>query len=99
MDVLVIGGTGFIGPHLVRLVAETGRSVGVFHRGKSRPDLPAEHIFGDWRDLPKVKPMADVVVDLILASGAQAREFMATFRGHARRVIVASSADPAVFRR
>jgi nucleoside-diphosphate-sugar epimerase len=93
MDVLVIGGTGFIGPYLVRQLAEMGHSVGVFHRGKSRPDLPAEHIFGDWRDLPKLKPTAEIVVDLILASGAQAREFMATFRGRARRVVVASSAD------
>ena len=93
MDVLVIGGTGFIGRYLVHRLAETGRSVGVFHRGKSRPDSPAEHIFGDWRDLQKLKPKAEIVVDLILASGAQAREFMATFRGRARRVVAASSGD------
>ncbi|HXP85128.1 MAG TPA: NAD-dependent epimerase/dehydratase family protein [Bryobacteraceae bacterium] len=93
MDVLVIGGTGFIGQFLVRQLAAMGRSVCVFHRGKSRPDLPAEHIFGDWRDLPKLKPRADIVVNLILASGAQAREFMAVFRGRARRVVAASSAD------
>jgi nucleoside-diphosphate-sugar epimerase len=93
MDVLVIGGTGFIGPYLVRLLAGMGHSVGVFHRGKSRLDLPAEQIFGDWRDLPKLKLKTDIVVDLILASGAQARELMATFHGRARRVIAASSAD------
>jgi nucleoside-diphosphate-sugar epimerase len=93
MDVLVIGGTGFIGPYLVRLLAGMGHSVGVFHRGRSRLDLPAEHVFGDWRDLPKLKLKTDIVVDLILASGAQARELMATFRGRARRVIAASSAD------
>jgi len=93
MDVLVIGGTGFIGPYLIRLLAKMGHSVGVFHRGKSRPDLPAEHILGNWRDLPKLKLKADIVVDLILASGAQARELMATFRGGARRIVAASSAD------
>ena len=93
MHVLAIGGTGFIGPFLVRELAELGHSVTVFHRGKSRPDLPATHILGDWRDLPKLKPKADVVVDLILASGAQARERMTTFRGRARRIVAASSAD------
>lgn len=88
----MIGGTGFIGSYLVRLLAGMGHSVGVFHRGKSRLDLPAEHIFGDWHDLPKLKLKTDIVVDLILASGAQARELMAAFHGRARRVIAASSA-------
>jgi nucleoside-diphosphate-sugar epimerase len=93
MDILVIGGTGFLGPHLVRLLAEKGHCVAVFHRGQSRPDLPAKHIYGDWKDLPKLKLTADIVVDLILASGAQARDLVAAFRGRARRVVVASSAD------
>jgi nucleoside-diphosphate-sugar epimerase len=44
MDVLVIGGTGFIGPFLIRQLAGIGYSVGVFHRGQSQADLPAEHI-------------------------------------------------------
>jgi nucleoside-diphosphate-sugar epimerase len=44
MDVLVIGGTGFTGPHLVRQLAAMGHNVRVFHCGKSRPDLPVEHI-------------------------------------------------------
>src|SRR5215469_3369405 len=93
MDILVIGGTGFIGPYLVRLLAQAGHSVRVFHRGKSQPDLAAEHILGDRRDIPKLKLTADIVVDLILASGTQARELMATFHGRARRVVAASSAD------
>jgi uncharacterized protein YbjT (DUF2867 family) len=56
VDVLVIGGTGLIGPYLVRQLAAIGHSVSVFHRGKSLPDLPAKHIFGNWRELPKLKP-------------------------------------------
>ncbi len=93
MDVLVIGGSGFIGPYLVRQLAAMDHSVRVFHRGKSLTELPAEHILGDWRDLPRLKLKADIVVDLILASGEQAREFMAAFHGRARRVVAASSAD------
>jgi nucleoside-diphosphate-sugar epimerase len=93
MDVLVIGGTGFIGPFLIRQLASIGYSIGVFHRGRSQADLPAEHIYGDWQDLPKLNLRADIVVDLILASGAQAKQLMASFHGRARRVVVASSAD------
>ncbi len=96
MKILVIGGTGFIGPHLVRWLAEKGHSVAVFHRGKSgppHPDLPAEHILGDRRDLPKLGLKADLVIDLILSSAIQARATMDAFRGIARRVIAASSMD------
>src|SRR5579862_1312923 len=93
MRALVIGGTGFIGPHVARELLRQGHSVAVFHRGKSKMDLPVEHILGDWSDLPKLRPRADVVIDLILSSERQARELMDTFRGVARRVIAASSGD------
>jgi len=93
MKVLLIGGTGFIGPHVVRALSEMGHSVAVFHRGKSKMDLPAEHILGDRRDLARLRLKADVVIDLILSSGAQAQELMDAFRGVARRVIAASSCD------
>jgi nucleoside-diphosphate-sugar epimerase len=93
MKILVIGGTGFIGPHLVRELSQTGHSVSVFHRGSTQPQLPAESILGDRRDLAALRPKADVVIDLILSSGAQAETLMATFRGVAGRVLVASSMD------
>ena len=93
MRVLVIGGTGFIGPHLVRRLAGMGHSVAIFHRGNGGADLPAEHIRGDRRDLSTFHLQADVVIDLILSSGAQARALMDAFRGVARRVVAASSAD------
>src|SRR4051812_49273877 len=93
MRILVIGGTGFIGRPLVRHLAEMGHSVAVFHRGNTPVDLPAEHILGERADLPSLRPKADVVVDLILSSGAQAQALMETFRGVARRVVAASSID------
>lgn len=91
MKILVIGGTGFIGPHVVRRLTGRNHQVVVFHRGQSKMDLPVEHILGDRSALPKVN--ADVVIDLILSSGKQARAMMDTFRGIARRVVAASSCD------
>jgi nucleoside-diphosphate-sugar epimerase len=93
MRILVIGGTGFIGPHLVRQLFEMGHSVSVFHRGGTPADLPAEQILGDRRDLALIRPKADAVIDLILSSGTQARSLMEAFRGVAGRVLAASSMD------
>lgn len=41
MRVLVVGGTGFIGPYVVRALVEQGHEVSVFHRGSSEAELPA----------------------------------------------------------
>jgi len=93
MRLLIIGGTGFIGRHLVRELTRMGHSVAVFHRGSTHPDLQADHILGDRRDLATHRPKADVVIDLILSSGAQAEALMKAFRGVARRIVAASSMD------
>ena len=49
LDILILGGTGFIGPHMVREALRRGHSVTLFNRGKSNntlfPDL--ETIKGD----------------------------------------------------
>lgn len=39
MDILVLGGTGFIGPHMVREALNRGHGVGLFNRGRSNRDL------------------------------------------------------------
>jgi nucleoside-diphosphate-sugar epimerase len=93
MKILVIGGTGFIGPHLVRQLSQMGHSVSIFHRGNTRVPLPAESILGERRDLAVLRPKVDVVVDLILSSGAQAQALMEAFRRFAGRVVAASSID------
>jgi nucleoside-diphosphate-sugar epimerase len=93
MRILVIGGTGFIGPPVVRELARMGHSVAVFHRAGANSELPAEHILGERRDLAVLRPKADIVIDLILSSGAQANALMEVYRGIARRVVAASSMD------
>ena len=70
-----------------------GHSVSVFHRGRTPAHLPAESILGERRDLAVLRLKADVVIDLILSSGAQAESLMKAFRGVAGRVVAASSMD------
>ena len=41
LDLLILGGTGFIGPHLVRLAVARGHRVTIFTRGRRDGDLPA----------------------------------------------------------
>ena len=41
MRVLIIGGTHFIGPAVVRSLHEMGHEVTVFHRGQTTADLPS----------------------------------------------------------
>ncbi len=49
MDLLILGGTGFIGPHLVRAAVAAGHNVSVFNRGSRNDQLPAgvEGLIGD----------------------------------------------------
>ena len=93
MRILVIGGTGFIGRRLVRELASMGHEVSVLTRNGAHAQLPAETIVGERRDLSTLRPRADVAIDLILSSGAQARQLMDTFRDVAKRVVAASSID------
>lgn len=99
MRILLIGGTGFIGPAVARRLQRAGAEVTLFHRRPREQAFAAmNHIFGDCNDLQasasafrRLAP--DVVVDLILSSGRQARQLMEAFRGVAGRVIALSSMD------
>src|SRR5580658_1437159 len=100
MKVLLIGGSGFIGPHVACQLLDQGHQVAVFHRGKAKAALPesALQILGDRQALadsaPEFRRFApDIVVDLILSSERQAGELMKTIRGISDRVVALSSGD------
>ncbi|HEY0590472.1 MAG TPA: NAD-dependent epimerase/dehydratase family protein [Thermoanaerobaculia bacterium] len=49
MSILILGGTGFIGPNQVRYAVRRGHKVTLFNRGKTNPGLfpDVEHLEGD----------------------------------------------------
>jgi nucleoside-diphosphate-sugar epimerase len=100
MRVLVLGGTGFIGTHIVRALLGAGHEVTIFRRQRSSFDLPRDvgAIVGDRNKLEasvtefrNLRP--DVVVDVIAYTEQQARDLTATFNGIAKRAVVLSSSD------
>lgn len=100
MQVLVIGGTGFTGTHVLRRLVEAGHSVAVFHRGQTRTELPptVQHIYGERENLSTFasdfkKFAPDVVLDMIPYIEQDALTLMDTFRSLARRVVAISSMD------
>jgi nucleoside-diphosphate-sugar epimerase len=100
MRVLVIGGTGFIGPAVVTRLVERGHAVALFHRGQTMADLPteAQHMLGDRHDLaafvgPFQRFAPEVVLDMRPQSERDARAVVDLFTGLARRTVAISSQD------
>jgi nucleoside-diphosphate-sugar epimerase len=100
MKILLLGGTGFIGRHVTRLLVEQGHNVAVFSRSASNAELPdsAERIAGNRRTLADYRNAfrrfaPDVVVDFILSSERQARASMECFHGVTKRIVALSSGD------
>lgn len=100
MKILILGGTRFIGPAVVKQLWEQGHRVALFHRGQTNIRLPegVEEILGDRNKLSGYAPMfkrirPEIVVDMAPFSGHDARTAMETFKGIARRIVAVSSQD------
>lgn len=100
MNVLVIGGTRFMGPDVVSGLVEKGHNVTVLHRGQTIAKSPAgvNQITGDRDNIEKYKSAImkcnpDVVIDMILLNEQQADELLNVISGIARKLVVVSSGD------
>src|SRR5262245_41778025 len=98
MKILAIGATGFIGPFVMQQLQQQGHSVTVFHRGKTPAPHGVQEIVGDRNHLADYRQELarqnfDIVIDFVLSSERQARQFMDTLRGITTRVIALSSMD------
>jgi nucleoside-diphosphate-sugar epimerase len=98
--ILIIGGTRFVGPPLVRRLHDQGHTVWLFHRTPSTVDLPdgVQHILGDRYYLADFMGGFDavqpsVVVDMIPLTEADAQTVMQLFKGMVERVVALSSQD------
>jgi nucleoside-diphosphate-sugar epimerase len=100
MRILVIGGTRFMGPHIIRNLCAAGHEVSVFHRGQTRAELPGgvKEILGNRdclseyaSDFRRLSP--EVVLDMFAMHEQHACDLMTTFTGIAKRMVVASSVD------
>lgn len=100
MRILVLGGTGFIGPAVLTRLSDQGHEVAVFHRGQTNADLSVgiQHILGDRRHLAdyadSFKRFApEVALDMQPMREQDAREVVGLFKGLARRTVAISSQD------
>jgi 2'-hydroxyisoflavone reductase len=95
LKVLILGGTGFIGPHFVRVLGEAGHTLTLFNRGKRDPEAKpgVEQLLGDRNgqiDALKGRDW-DVVID---NSGYTPRQVKATadlLKGHVEQYVFISS--------
>ena len=99
MKILVIGGTRFLGYHLVRRLLQDGQEVTLFNRGLTPDDFGSsvERLRGDRQDRAgfqlKLRSRSfDAVVDLISYTGEDSRSAVDTLRGRAGHYVHISSA-------
>jgi len=98
VNILIIGGTGYMGRITVRLLLDRGDDVTVFSRGTSRPEWwdRVEHIQGDREDREdfeaklKGKPF-DVVIDSQAYKKEDVESAAAAFRGNIGRYLMVST--------
>jgi 2'-hydroxyisoflavone reductase len=93
VNLLVLGGTRFVGRHLVADALERGWNVTVFHRGTTpNPHPRAREILGDRRrDLDRLDGRWDAVVDMCGYLPAEVASSVAMLRNRVDRYAFVSS--------
>ncbi len=96
LRILILGGTGFIGPHQVRYAVERGHKLTLFNRGKTNPGLfpNVEHIEGD-RAVSKLDALKtgewDAVIDNPSTLPRWVREAAEILKGRAGQYVFIST--------
>ena len=102
MRVLLIGGTNFIGPHVIAVLHRQGHELTVYHRGLHEPELPAgvRHIHSSRAGAPVLHfpaalsdPKPEIVLHMFPVGQDDAQAAAAWFAGVARRIVALSSGD------
>jgi nucleoside-diphosphate-sugar epimerase len=102
MRVLMIGGTGFIGPFVAKPLCDHGHEVTVFHRGQHesllspnvrqfRSEQAAMPVLSFPPDL--LRADFEIVIHMIPMGEADARAAVQAFTGRAARLVALSSGD------
>ena len=96
LRILILGGTGFIGPHQVRYAQERGHTVTLFNRGKTNPGLfpnleklQGDRAVGDYKAL-KGRDW-DVVIDNPTMYPRWVREAAKALEGRAKQYVFIST--------
>ena len=96
MRILILGGTGFIGPHQVRYAQQRGHKLTLFNRGKTNPGLfpEIEKLEGD-RAVGNYASLKgrdwDVVIDNPTTLPRWVREAAAVLKGHTKNYVFIST--------
>ena len=71
MNVLILGGTRFVGRHIAQAALDRGHDVTLFNRGRTAPNLfpEAEHVHGDRRE-GGLKALASRTFDFVIDTSA-----------------------------
>jgi nucleoside-diphosphate-sugar epimerase len=100
MNVLIIGGTRFIGPPVVRRLASLGHDITVLHRGENEADLPpnVRHRHGSRENIAELRDAVrasepEVIVDMAALTERDAQCVVDAARNEAGRLVVISSQD------
>lgn len=100
LKILILGGTGFTGPHQVNYAVARGHQVTVFNRGRRQADIPTsvKHLTGD-RNLPngtgvealKGTENWDVVIDIPTTNPNWVRDAGNALKGRVGQYIFVST--------
>ncbi len=100
MKIVIIGGTNFIGPPVIRHLTQMGHEVTIFHRGKTTAQLPAgvHEILGERKNIIQIKEKLQqlspkVVLDMIAYTEHDVRALFEALENIQARVVAVSSMD------